>query len=132
MASRQIAFAWFAAISLTVAACGGSNDPTLADYVDDVSTADGTVHAAFVRGELPAAGAGPTLVLSTNAAVIPGGTTPAALSGDVAFTRIVIAIDGVDGYYAIDLPTATTTLELVITLSQALDLPDFDWIWAIG
>lgn len=132
MASRSIVGLAAVSFALCATACGGSDDPTLADYVDDVSTADGSVHAAFVRGDLPGEGAGPTLVLSTNAAVIPGGTTPAALTGDVAFTRIVIAIDGVDGYYAIDLPTATTSLELVITLSQALDLPDFNWIWAIG
>lgn len=133
MASRWIAFAFaFAPLAGFAGGCGGSDDPTLADYVDDVSSADGSVHAAFVRGELPAAGAGPTLALSTNAAVIPGGTTPAAVIGDLAFTRIVIAIDGVDGYYAIDLPAPTTTLDLVVTLSQGLDLPSFDWIWAIG
>jgi hypothetical protein len=127
-------FAAFTCIALA-AGCGGGDDVTASDYVAAVTTADGTLTATFVRGDLPSAGAGPSVALSTNAAVIPGGTTPAALSADAPFTRVVLAIDGVDGYYAVDLPDGHTSAELIVTLSQelaALELPGFDWVIGVG
>jgi hypothetical protein len=123
-------------IAIGLAACssggGGGGGEDVAEYVEGVSTADGAVRASFVGGGMPPEGAGPTLSMSTNAAVIPGGTSPAALTADAAFTRVVIGVDGVDGYYALDLPGAQTTLELVLTLSQELEVPSFDWLVGVG
>src|SRR5262249_29155593 len=67
----------------------------------------------------------------TNPAVIPGGTAPVTLSG-ASFTTAIIAVDGLAGYYRLDLPDAEASVQLLVTLSQELVATDFVWVYGIG
>ncbi|HEY5935296.1 MAG TPA: hypothetical protein VIU61_11690 [Kofleriaceae bacterium] len=123
-----------ATVAVVAVACGGdapTDTESVRNYIETVSTDDG-VGASFVAGDPPAEGAGPALTVTTNAAVIPGGTTPVLLTADRAFTVAIIAVAGIDGYFRLTLPSARTSVELLVTLSQLLDVTDFEWIYGAG
>jgi hypothetical protein len=137
MSSHHLVSVSALAVALSLATTGcivgpDDNDDSVQELVAGVSTADGNVRATFVSGALPAAGAGPTLSVETNGAVIPGGTAPTRLSADRAFTTIVIAVDSFGGYFLLTLPTAVTSTELIVVLSQDLALTSFDWVYGVG
>jgi hypothetical protein len=111
-------------ISLAVTGCGG--DSTIApaeedvrDYITALATSAG-VDAAFHSGFPPAEGGGPVIVVSGAGAWITGGSAIRTVSSATAFTRIIVAVDGVDGYWEITLPAPVTAEELVLTLAQSL------------
>jgi uncharacterized protein YfaP (DUF2135 family) len=70
--------------------------------------------------------------VTSAAVVINGGTTPATVVGSASFSRIVIAIDGVQGYYVVALPSPVDSADLRITTCQALARTSLDMQVAIG
>jgi len=120
-----------AALAVACTSEAPSDTETVRAYIQTVSTSDG-VSASFVAGEPPAEGSGPALVVTTNSTVIPGGTTPVLLTADRAFTTAIIAVAGIDGYFRLTLPAPSAQVELLITLSQLLDVSEFDWIYGAG
>jgi hypothetical protein len=105
--------------------CSGSDDPAVRQYVAAVTTVDG-VSASLVGGAPPTATDGPIVTVTTNASIIPGGTTRVRLDGDRNFTTALIAVDGIGGYYRVTLPTAVLTAELLVTFSQELEATQFE------
>jgi hypothetical protein len=119
-------------ITLFTGCFGGHDGPSVRDDVDEVSTLDGAGHATFVAGAPPATAGGPALQVATNPAVIPGGSAPVTLSGDAPFSTAIVAVDGLDGYFQIDLGAPVTTTELLVTLQQDLAAADFVFVYGIG
>jgi hypothetical protein len=121
-----------ASIFLGVVGCGGGGDDEgVREYVAAVTTVDGAARARFVSGAAPS-GQGPIVTVTTNASVIPGGTTRVRLAADRTFTTAIVAIDGVDGYYELTLPAALVQAEVLITLSQQLHAESFAWAIGVG
>ncbi len=118
-------------LCLAITACTASSGPSVRDYVDTVTTVDGTVHAKFVSGALPHDVSGPPSV-GANPDVIPGGTAPVTLTAASGFSTAIVAVDGVDGYFEIDLVPGTTTVQLLVTLSQDLGPDGFILRYGIG
>jgi hypothetical protein len=110
----------------------GGGDASARGYVEAVATADGLVDATYVAGRPPSSGGGIAVGAVADAAVIPGGSTRVVLDADAAFSTAIIAIDGIDGYYRIELPGASATVELVVVLSQELSARSFDWMFGVG
>jgi hypothetical protein len=117
-------------VSIFAVACSSSSEDSAREYIAAVTTVDGSASARFVGGA-PPSGAGPQVMISTNASVIPGGTARVRLAADRGFSTAIIGIAGVDGYYELTLPSAATA-ELLVTLSQQLDVDSFEWAMSVG
>jgi hypothetical protein len=121
-------------------ACGGGDDnpgpdpntPTLQEFIAGVASGDGSINATFVGDAPPAEGSGPSLTLSTNGSVIPGGSTLVSLTGSQQFNSVIVAVDGETGYYRLTLPAASPTAELLVTLAQSLPGTSLDWQFGAG
>lgn len=122
--------------TLAVAGCG--SDSTIApptedarDYIAAFATSAG-VEAVFHSGFAPAEGSGPVIDISGSGAMITGGSAIRTVSSATEFTRILVAVEGVDGYWEITLPAAVTVEELVLTLSQSIPESTFNLNFALG
>ena len=129
--TRALRFGVF--IVLITIGCAGEDGPSLRDDVSAVATVDGTARVRFVTASLPdGSDDGAALQVATNAAVIPGGSTPVTLSSTTPFSVVVVAIDGIGGYYEIQLPSPVLTVQLFVTLAQELAALDFVWVFGIS
>jgi hypothetical protein len=133
---RSVLTVSMALVSLAVAGCG--SDSTIApppedvrDYITALATSVG-VEAAFHSGFPPAEGAGPVITVGGSGAMITGGSAIRTVQSATAFTRIIVAVDGVDGYWEVTLPAAVTAEELVLTLAQSLPEVTFNVDFALG
>jgi hypothetical protein len=133
---RSVLTVPLALIALAVSGCG--SDSTIApseedvrDYITALATSAG-VDANFQSGFPPANGSGPVINVGGSGAMITGGSAIRTVSSPTAFTRIIVAVDGVDGYWEITLPTAVTAEELVLTLAQSLPETTFNVDFALG
>lgn len=117
-----------AALALALASCGGSDKggggPAIERYVSRVTSADGTLVAQLHAGAPPAAGAGPTVGAASPGAALPGGSKIYQLDASAAFSTVIVAVDGVDGYYQLDgvgtagALTAAPSNQIVVSISQ--------------
>lgn len=76
------------------------------------------VTGVFHDGEPPAAGSGPSVQVSGTGIVINGGSGQFGLSASGAFTRVIVSLAGVPGYYEITLPAEAAAALLSLTLAQ--------------
>ena len=134
--TRSVVLAPIALVALAISSCGG--DSTVApapvdirDYITALATSGG-IDAVFHSGLPPAAGSGPTVVVDGASAMITGGSSIRGVSSATAFTRIIVAINSVDGYWEITLPVAVTVEELVLTLAQSLPANAFTLRYGVG
>jgi hypothetical protein len=122
--------------TLVVAGCGGDEliapaAEDIRDYITALATSGG-IDAVFHAGPPPATGSGPTIIIDGASAMITGGSSIRGVSSAQAFTRIVVAINSVDGYWEITLPAAVTLEEIVLTLAQTLPTNAFTVRYAAG
>ena len=122
-----------ALVLLIGAACSdddnGVNQPppvvTIQAYIDGIRSADMQHTAAFVSDSVPDASGGPATAADGDNTVVWGGTQQASVQADADFTTVIVSIDGVAGYYSIDLDS-TDIQELLITYSQIIPRANFD------
>jgi len=122
--------------AFALAGCGGDSTigPTeedVRDYITALATSAG-LDAVFHEGMPPSGGSGPLITVGGTGAMITGGSSIRTVSSATAFTRIIVAIDGVDGYWEITLPTAVTAEELVLTLAQSIPEGTFNVDFALA
>jgi len=67
----------------------------------------------IVRGDRPRSG-----LAKSREALIEGGSSIRTVTGTTAFNRVVIAVQGVDGYYELTLTASVTTIDVVVSISQ--------------
>ena len=123
-----------ALVSLFVAGCGDDDGPseiTIRDYIARVTTADGNITATFQSGAPPGASGGPVINVVGGATGITGGSAQVTVSGDADFTRIMLNIAGVDGYWEITVPT-TTAIGLLLTFASDPPQKVFDLLYRIA
>ena len=130
MTHRTVVLRMFVLATL-LPGCSGSDEPGVREYVAAVTTVDGS-SATFVGGAPPTASDGPIVTVTTNASVIPGGTTRVHLDANRSFASAIIAIDGIGGYYRVTLPSAAASTDLLVTMSQTLDVATFEWAIGVG
>lgn len=111
-----------AALSLSSCSSPEALAPTgsIADLIAFVSARDGTVQATLQPGAQPSGTAGPTVTVAGISSAVNGGSTQASLDGTGTFQRVVIGIEGVEGYYDLVLPSGTTLEDVVLGLSPSL------------
>jgi hypothetical protein len=108
--------------------------PSVSLFIADVVLAtDTSVHGVLTAGQAPNSGTtGGTLTVSAPAAVINGGSAQVTVSnGGASFQTVVLYVSGRPDFYVLDLPAATTSASLLLTLSTDLN-SSFQWVWGVG
>lgn len=121
----------FGALGL-LAACGGSSTQTAAiqQYVTGVQSADGTVAANLSTGQ-PQTGSGPTVTVVSAGAALPGAAQFVQLSCSSNCTSVVVAVQGVDGYYELTGLPDPTSQSIVVLLAETV-AQTFDFLIGAG
>jgi hypothetical protein len=118
------------AVMLAGLACGGGGggdstggEHTLTDYVAGVKSSDGTLTAVHKTGAPPAATAPASRLPSARLAAatatmtfLRGGTATLPVSDGV--TRVIVAIEGIDGYWELTGLTAGSGQNILVTFAQ--------------
>ena len=93
---------------------------SIEQFIPQVTNADGSVGAVLHAGPAPAAtGAAPTVPSAGSA--VNGGSASVNVSAGSEFTAVIVAIDGVDGYWELTLPAGATASDVVVGITR--DLP---------
>jgi len=119
--------------ALSLASCKDSTAPgnDVRQYVTSVATLGGSASASFHGGAVPTNASGPVVTVSGNSAMILGGAALRTVTSTTAFTNVIVAVDGVDGYWELTVPS-TTSADIVLTLAQTLPSNDFTMQYAAG
>jgi len=104
----------------------------VSDFITNIGVTASGAMAMVERGDPPAAGAGPTARVTSPEAAINGGTAHVTVEGSGAFDHVIVAVEGLPGYYLVALPVPVSSLELLITLAQDLEQTTFTLHYAIG
>lgn len=131
-------FRMFAALALaSLAACGDSSTepeggPDIRDYISSVGAVQGSAAAQYRAGTPPTGtGSGPSADVSGSSAIILGGSALRTVSSSATMTKIVVSIDGVEGYW--ELPLAgTTSQDIILTMAQEPPTGTFTMDFAAG
>lgn len=123
------------ALATVVASCFDWNRSTSVEindvrlFISDVQTLSG--RSATLRIGVPAANAGgPTLTAVVPEIVLKGGAAQVPFSSTEPFSRVVIAAEGVPGYWDLQLDGPTTLAELVVVYAQQPGAPAFGMRYA--
>jgi hypothetical protein len=115
--SARITWVWAALGLLT--ACGSSTPTTgLAQYVTGVQSSNGSLTAALHTGA-PPTGPGPSVTVDASGAAIAGGAQFIQIICSTDCTRIIVAVQGVDGYYDLSGLSAALLQSIIMTIGEA-------------
>jgi hypothetical protein len=117
MQSNWVRFGWACTAFGLFAACGSSSSPGVAQYYAGVSSSDGTLSGALHSGT-PPTGAGPTVTVDASAAAIPGGAQFIQLTCSTNCSRVIVAVQGVDGYYDLSGLASAAVQSIILILAQ--------------
>ena len=121
---------------VALTACTSSLRPntggSIGDIITSVTDASGAVTAVFVEGDRPDAGAGPTATVSGISVMLNGGSAQQVVSGSAAYTRVIVAIEGMTDYYELTLPAGVSSEGLLLTADE--QAPPYTWSfsYAVG
>jgi hypothetical protein len=124
------------ALLLAATSCGDSTGPPqqeedVREFITALATVTGGT-ATFRAGAAPSGGSGPVVTVSGTSAMITGGSTLRAVSSTSAFNRLIVAVEGVSGYWELTLPSAVLTEVIVLTLGQDIPQSSFRVRYAGG
>jgi hypothetical protein len=119
---RNLAAAVVTAVT-TLSACTASlkpnSEPSIADFLSDVTDASGTVHAVLVEGAAPSPAGGPSASVAGVSIMINGGSSQQTVTGGSSFTRVIVAISGFNNYYELTLPGGTGSEAVVLSANPS-------------
>lgn len=126
-------FAAAVAYLVATASCKDSTSPAndVRKFITAVETLNGSSSASFQAGTVPTDAAGPVVTVSGSSAMILGGGALRTVTSATAFTHVIVAVDGVDGYWDLTVPSGTTA-DVILTLAQALPSDNFTVQYAAG
>ena len=101
------------------------------EYISGVQSLAGD-QAEFHAGAVPDAGGGPTLTAVVPALVLKGGSARVTFTAATILNQLIVAVDGVPGYWELDLDTPATSVPVLIVYAQQVGAPSFLMRWAGG
>jgi hypothetical protein len=105
----------------------------LTRYVSAVSTPEpGALRATYVPGPAPASGTGGQATAALPPIVLRGGAARTTFTSPTPFTRLIVAAEGIDGFYDLRFPTAVTSADVLIAYAQDVGAPAFNLRYAVG
>lgn len=124
------------ALVATMAACDSQLRPnssfSIENFISSVTDQSGAVQAVLHRGAPPAPTTADSTKVSGIAVVINGGSSPQNITSPTAFTKIIIAAEGLSDYYELTLPAGQTTQSLLLGLSQNATAGQVYFTYAAG
>jgi hypothetical protein len=133
--NRKLLHSSLIALVALVSACGGgggsSSKAAIADYVAGVQSSDGIIQATIHTGAPPVAAAGTASILASivSGTYLAGGTSSFQVSETA--TRIIIAVEGVDGYWELTGLTPAVGQTVLVTFGQSSH-PDYSMLIGAG
>jgi pre-peptidase len=117
--------------------CGGggstsSSGSGIGQYISRITAGNGFFTAVRSTGAPPAASGGPTAGVNGATTAINGGTAQLNVTANSSFNRVYLAVPGVDGYYTLNLPTAVTSTNLLLTINRHLSAATLDLDLAVA
>jgi hypothetical protein len=125
---------WLAAALTLLTACESSLKPSalvIENFITAVTDGSGNIAAVLQRGTPPSGGGGPSNTVGGFAAMVTGGSTQQTLTGSAAFTRVVVAMPGVDNYYELTLPSGSSA-DILLRAGAALPSMNLGLEYAVG
>lgn len=107
-----MAVTWLSACTASLKPNTGAN---IEDFISGVSDGSGTVHAVLVEGQAPATAGGPSASVTGVAVMINGGSSQQTVGAGSGFTRVIVAVLGLNNYYELTLPGSTASQGLLIS-----------------
>ena len=104
----------------------------LSTVVTSVATADGEVSAQYHTGPVPAGGSSAAPGTSGTASVVNGGSARLALAAGSEFQRVIVSVNGLDGYYELTLPADSAGAGLVLGIAPEAGEADIQLRLAVG
>ncbi len=104
-------------------------NPSVGEFVTQVTTLDGTTAAVLRTGDRPLGGGGPTITVTGTPAGINGGSIQATITATTPFSRVVFSLEGFQDYFELSLPAAVTSVDLVLGLSQLLPSGSYAFLY---
>jgi hypothetical protein len=117
-----------------LASCDSQLKPSpfvIGTFVSAVTDGSGTIAATLHQGHPPTPNGGPTTTVSGFAAAVTGGSAQSTVTGSAAFTRVVVALSGYDGYYELTLPSGASA-SLIIRPAATLPNMSLPLQYAVG
>ena len=120
-----------AALSGCTAAVKPNTDFNIQDFISGVTNGAGTASAVLVQGAAPGSGGGPSASVTGVAVMINGGSSQQSLAAGSAFTKVILAIDGLNNYYELTLPAGVTTENLLISANPNAFASNLTFAYAV-
>lgn len=122
--------------TLVLAACeqpeptGPTNN--ISSLITNVSARNGAVVAVLQPGLMPVGPDGPSADVAGISSVVNGGSAQVQVTANGSFQRVVVGINGVDGYWDVTLPNGVTVEDLVLSMSTTLNAVPMQVQYAVG
>jgi hypothetical protein len=100
-------------------------------FVSSVRTLEGR-EGTFSAGPAPTAAGGPTVSANLPQLVLKGGAAQVTFTSPTPFTRLVVAAQGYNGFFTLDLTAPTTSATVLVLYAQEVGAPAFDLRYAAG
>ncbi|MCU0620813.1 MAG: hypothetical protein MUC69_04840, partial [Gemmatimonadales bacterium] len=104
----------------------------ISSLITAVSASNGTVAAVLQPGLMPVGPDGPSADVAGISSVVNGGSAQVQVTSAGSFDRVVIGIDGVDGYWDVTLPAGVSAEDLVLSMSTTLNAVPLQVQYAVG
>jgi hypothetical protein len=88
------------------------------NYISGVTDGSGALLATLHNGAPPAVTGSNAASVSGIAVAINGGSSQQTVTATTAFTSVIVYLDGLDGYYELTLPAATTSQTVIVSVGQ--------------
>jgi hypothetical protein len=109
----------------------GGGDFDLDEYINQVTSGDGEIEASPEGGDPPEPGTGPSASASATGALILGGTTRVVITSQTPFTKVIVSVRDVEGFYELELDEETTATSLILFLPQQFPNLSFNLRFAV-
>lgn len=124
----------FVASLALLAGCESQLKPSgfqIEEYITSITNDAGTISATLRKGNAPGVTGSISNTVAGFAAMVTGGSSQQTVTGDAAFTRVVIAVPGINNYYEITLPSSTTA-PLILRAGATLPNMNLPVRYAVG
>lgn len=101
---------------------------TVSDFVSAVT--DGFNPASPSSGVAPAPSGGASVQASANSTVINGGSSQVRLTSPTTIQRVILFVDGVNGYYSLPIRFLSTSVTVIVTIAQDIPRDSFTLVYA--
>jgi hypothetical protein len=134
--TRRILGAALLAATTTMSGCTSALKPdssfNIQDFISGVTDASGNISAVLVEGPAPNAAGGPSASVNGVGVMINGGSSQQNVTGGSAFTKVLVAVDGLNNYYELTLPAGVSAQGLLISANPSAFASNLTFAYSVA